>query len=339
MYSFRNDYNTICAPKVLDAIVKFNNEQNIGYGEDYHTKNVNEILKNITKKNVDSYILAGGTMTNIVGLCQIMKMPFEAVMAVDTAHINVHETGAIESSGHKIIHLNGENGKVVPSEVKDVYHKYIDHHMVKPKVVYVSNSTEIGTIYTKEELISLRKVCDELGLYLFLDGARLGIALTAQGNDLTLADIAAYTDMFYIGGTKCGAPYGECLVIVNDNLKADMKYLIKNKLALLSKGFVGAICFEALLTNDYYLELASHANKCAEVLRNALKDYIYYDNPTNQVFIKVKKTISEALALNYSFELWEPVNETEEVIRLVTSYSTDMQMVEKFIKDFNKISE
>lgn len=339
MYSFRNDYNTIAAPKVLEAIIKFNHEQNIGYGEDYHTANVNSILRKKTGKSVDSYLLAGGTLTNVIGLCQMMKLPYEAVMCVETGHINVHETGAIEGAGHKIIAMKGENGKALPSEVLETYKKHTDHHMVLPKVLYISNSTEIGTVYTKTELKELRNICDKLDLYLFLDGARLGIALTSEDNDLTLKDIAKYSDMFYIGGTKNGLPYGECLVIVNNDLKKNFKYLIKNKLGMLAKGFFLGVCFEALLENDYFLTLAAHANLCAKKIKEALTQYIYYPNNTNQVFVRITKEMSKKLALKYQFELWEELNENEVVVRFVTSYSTQCEMVDVFIKDFLELTK
>ena len=339
MYSFKNDYNTIAAPKVLEAIIKYNNEQNIGYGEDYHTSNVKDILRKKTGKNVDTYLLAGGTLTNVIGLCQMMKLPYEAVMSCETGHINVHETGAIEAAGHKIITMKGENGKAIPSEVLETYAKFTDHHMVLPKVLYISNSTEIGTVYTKEELKALKNVCDKLNMYLFLDGARLGIALTSEDNDLTLKDIAKYTDMFYIGGTKNGSPMGECLVIVNNDLKENFKYLIKNKLGMLAKGFFTGICFETLITDDYYLTLAMHANNCAKKLREALNDYIYYPNKTNQVFVKIKKSLSKELSKKYWFESWESLNDEEEVIRFVTSYSTNMNMVDSLISDFKNLTK
>lgn len=337
MVSFKNDYNTLASSKVMEYLNKYMNEANVGYGEDYHTKNVTKLLRDMTGTSCDCYLLTGGTQANMIGLEQILKSSYEAVLAVESGHINVHETGAVEGLGHKIITMKGNNGKAVATEVAETLKHYGDYHMVKPKALYISDSTEIGTIYTKEELISLSKVCKENGLYLFMDGARLPVALVAEGNDLTLKDIAKYCDMFYIGGTKNGSPCGEALIITNDDLKPDFKFLVKNKGALMAKGFFEAICFEALFEQNYYLELARNSVKLASLLRNELKDRIVYPNPTNQTFIKLSKAEIEGLSKEYLFEMWEHLDDTTDIVRIVTSYSTNKEAIEKFIRDVKKL--
>lgn len=336
MISFKNDYNVLAASKIIDALVKYKEEENIGYGEDYHTKNVSNLIKELTKTDVDSYLLVGGTQTNLVGLSHILKESYNAVISVRGGHITVHETGAIEGTNHKVIEMKAENGKANVSNLIEVYNQYKDYHMVKPHALYISNATEIGTIYYKDELKALYNECKKLGLYLFLDGARLSQALSASDNDLTLEDIAKNTDMFYLGGTKNGCPTGELLVVCNDNLKEDFKYAIKNRGALLAKGFFQGICFEEYLKDNYFLELAAKANLMADTLREELKDYLVYPNTTNQVFLKVKPLDIKELEKEFIFEIWEE-HEDFSIIRIVTTYATKYENVKKFIKMFKNI--
>lgn len=329
MINLKNDYNTIGSTEILNELIKYSNDKFIGYGEDTKTKELNALVRNITQKEVDTYVLSGGTITNIIGLSQILKNPYEAVITVETSHINVHETGAIESSGHKIIFTKSIGGKIDPKGIDDTYRKFTDNHMVMPKAVYLSNATELGEVYTLDELKEIYKVAKSLNLYVFIDGARLPQALASS--KYTLKDIASVCDMFYLGGTKLGLPYGELLVIVNDELKVNFKYILKNKLGLLSKGFVGAIMFNRFLRDDYYLTLASHSIEMANLLRDNLKELIVYPNTTNQVFIKLDNNKINNISKYIEYEVWESSKDYS-IIRLVTAYNTSKEEVMEAIK-------
>ena len=332
--NLKNDYNTIADKKILEALIKHNNEKNIGYGEDIHSKELNEMVNSILDKNVDTYVLAGGTITNVIGLNQMLKSPYEAVMAVKSAHINVHETGAIEATGHKVIYLENIYGKVDINKIEDTYKKYTDNHMVLPKALYISNATELGETYTLDELKKIYNITRKLNIYLFIDGARLPEALVSGG--YSLKDISNYCDMFYLGGTKLGLPFGEMLIIVNDSLKNNFKYMLKNRLGLFAKGFVGAIMFKEYLKDDYYLSLAKQEKDMADMLREALGKYIIYINETNQVFLKVKTSLIHELNKYILFEVWEDLGEMS-VIRLVTSYATTKDEIDEAIKAFKEV--
>lgn len=332
--NLKNDYNTIADKKILEALIKHNNEKNIGYGEDIHSKELNEMVNSILDKNVDTYVLAGGTITNVIGLNQMLKSPYEAVMAVKSAHINVHETGAIEATGHKVIYLDNISGKVDINKIEDTYKMYTDNHMVLPKALYISNATELGETYTIDELKEIYNITRKLNIYLFIDGARLPEALVSGG--YSLKDISNYCDMFYLGGTKLGLPFGEMLIIVNDSLKNNFKYMLKNRLGLFAKGFVGAIMFKEYLKDDYYLSLAKQEKDMADMLREALGKYIIYKNETNQVFLKVKTSLINELNKYILFEVWEDLGEMS-VIRLVTSYATTKDEIYEAIKAFKEV--
>ena len=332
--NLKNDYNTIADKKILEALIKHNNEKNIGYGEDIHSKELNEMVNSILDKNVDTYVLAGGTITNVIGLNQMLKSPYEAVMAVKSAHINVHETGAIEATGHKVIYLENIYGKVDINKIEDTYKKYTDNHMVLPKALYISNATELGETYTLDELKKIYNITRKLNIYLFIDGARLPEALVSGG--YSLKDISNYCDMFYLGGTKLGLPFGEMLIIVNDSLKNNFKYMLKNRLGLFAKGFVGAIMFKEYLKDDYYLSLAKQEKDMADMLREELGKYIIYINETNQVFLKVKTSLIHELNKYILFEVWEDLGEMS-VIRLVTSYATTKDEIDEAIKAFKEV--
>ncbi len=330
-YSFKNDYSSIAHPKVLERLLECANEQNIGYGEDIHTKNA---IKYIQKKlNNDSQIhfLVGGTQANMVVISAFLK-PYEAVICCDSGHINVHETGAIEGQGHKCITVAGDAGKVRPNDIISVLNKHTDYHMVKPKMVYISNATEIGTVYSKKEIIDLYNCCRDNNLYLFIDGARLASAMAAS--DFTYEDLAKYSDVFYIGGTKNGSYIGEAVVINNNLLKMEFEYYIKHYGAMLAKGYVAAIPFEVLMENNLYLEIGKLENECANLLSQELKKLGYSfmcDSITNQIFPIVNKKQLEYIEKEYLFEIWDYKNDNEIVIRLVTSFTTTKQICIEFI--------
>lgn len=331
--NFRNDYSEVGHPKILERLIQHTSDLYLGYGEDEVTKELERKMQKLTKQNGHMYLLGGGTQTNLTMLSKMLTN-YEAVLSTESGHIHVHETGAIEGSGHKIITVKGKNGKILPEEIEEVMHTYIDCHMVKPKVVYISNATEIGTIYQKEELKRLYKVCRQYHLFLFMDGARLPIALTSKENDLSLKEIADWTDAFYLGGTKNGLPYGEMLFIKDKELDIDFRYHLKNKGAMFAKTFVLSLLFDTYMENDFYLQLANHANFMAEYLRKGLKQSkveFAYENSTNQLFIVLENRVVEKLEKYYDFEIWKKDKE-KSTIRLVTSWNTSQQSCEAFLQ-------
>ncbi len=337
MYSFKNDYSEGAHPKILEALARASREQSDNYGYDRHSIHAAELIrKEMGGCDADVHFLEGGTQTNMVAISSFLR-PHEAAIAAATGHINVHETGAIEATGHKVVTAASGNGKLTPELVKSVLDTHPNEHMVKPRLVYISDSTEVGTIYTKAELTDLSKYCKDNGLYLYLDGARLGSALTALGNDVTLKDLAELTDAFYIGGTKNGALLGEALVICNPGLKEDFRYLLKQNGAMLAKGMVLGVQFEELFQNNLYFELAAHANQLAEQLKQAISaagfDFLA-TSPTNQLFPVFPDSLVEKLRQTYDFEVWEKLNDSTAAIRLVTSWATPESAVKDFIRDF-----
>ena len=324
MINFRNDYSNIAVHEILDRLVNLENEANIGYGEDIHTNNAISLIKKEIGigANPDIYFLAGGTVTNMIAISSFLR-PHEAVIASDTGHINVHETGAIESNGHKILTVKNENGKLTPKLIKEVLDKHSDYHMVKPKLVFISNATELGTVYTKAELKDISEYCHKNDLYLYLDGARLAVAL--DKSDLTLYDYYRLTDAFYIGGTKIGAPLGEALIINNKKLNEDFKYLIKHFGGMLAKGFVPAISFEVLFENGLYYKLGNHENEVASFLVEGLKKIgvKFFSEPcTNQIFVILHNRVIKELEKSFAFETWEKINEEYTAIRFVVSFKS-----------------
>lgn len=340
MYSFICDYSEGAHPRILEALVRSNYEQAAGYGEDEYTRKAVELIKQrIGNDNVDVHLIPGGTQTNLTAISAFLR-PHEAAIAAETGHILVHETGAIEATGHKIIPVKTEDGKLKPSQIKAVLDAHTDEHMVKPKLVYISNSTEIGSVYGKGELEGLSSLCRENGLFLYMDGARLGSALCSEGNDLTLSDLAALTDAFYIGGTKNGALLGEALVICRDDLKEDFRFHMKQKGALLAKGKLLGIQFVELFRDNLFFELAEHANKMAALIRNGIEregfGFLTY-SPSNQVFPILPDRVIDELQKNYGFYVWAKVGSGMSAVRLVTSWATREEAVSAFIEDFRKV--
>lgn len=334
MISFKNDYSEGALPEIIEALVKTNLEQTVGYGMDeYCASAVEKIKKRINCPDAQVHFLVGGTQTNQTCISAFLRS-YEAVIGVETAHINVHETGAIESTGHKVVTVKGMNGKVTPKDIWDAVAFHSDEHMVKPKMVYISNSTEIGTIYYKKELEAISACCKELGLYLYLDGARLGSALTAEGNDLKIEDIAALTDAFYIGGTKNGALFGEAVVIINQELQKEFRYSIKQHGGMLAKGRLLGIQFDRLFTDDLFFNAGARANHMAMKLKKGFADCgveFLTDSVTNQQFPILKKEEVKALSKEFSFEYNGKVGE-DDVIRLCTSWATKEENVDQLIE-------
>lgn len=331
MINLRNDYNIIGDKKILEELIKYSDYKYIGYGEDIVSKELSQMMKEKTGRDVDTFVLPGGTATNVIGLCEMLKYPYEAVMTISSSHINVHETGALEATGHKIIYVPNILGKIDITKIEETFNNYSDNHMVLPKALYISNATELGEVYSIDELKEISKICKKLGLYFFMDGARLSLALACECYNLK--DIANLCDMFYLGGTKIGLPFGELLVITNDELKTNFKYLIKNKLGLFAKGFVGAIMFKRLIQDDYYLDLAKIEIERANILRKELKDYLIYPNNTNQIFIKINYELFNKLKEKIEFEVWEK-HQDYLVIRFVTSIKTTIDEINEVVKMF-----
>lgn len=336
MYSFKNDYSEGAHPRILKALMESNLEQAEGYGADSYSLKAIELLKQqMGRSDVDIHFFSGGTQTNLTTLSAFLR-PHEAVIAANTGHILVHETGAIEATGHKVISVEVTDGKLNPLHIQAVLAEHADEHMVKPKLVYISNTTEIGTIYKKGELEQLSRFCKDNHLILFMDGARLGSALCTAESDLKFSDLATLVDAFYIGGTKNGALIGEALVICFDTLKEDFRFHMKQKGALLAKGRLLGIQFLELFRDNLYFDLAMHANEMADILRNEISKagFAFLTNsPSNQIFPILPNSTIRELQNKYSFYIWKNVDLNTSAIRLVTSWATKEEAVLGFIKD------
>lgn len=342
MISFTNDYSEGAHPRIIDMLSSLSLEQNSGYGLDIHSERAKEYIKQeLKRENADIHFIPGGTQTNLLVISSFLR-PHQCVIAADTGHINVHETGAIEATGHKVVTKAGIDGKLTADLILEAVSYHTDEHMVMPKMVYISNTTELGTVYSKAELKEIHDVCRDKGLILFLDGARLGAALTSVANDLTMADIAELTDVFYIGGTKNGALLGEALVICRDDLKEDFRYLIKQRGAMPAKGFVLGIQFEALFADGLFYELARHANAMAERITEALikLGYSFYAPPcSNQLFPIMHEESIDKLLQDFSFYRQLKIDDKHSAVRLVTSWATKEENVNKLINVLEELQE
>ena len=340
MIRFNSDYTEGCHPAILERLAATNMEQTPGYGEDaYCAAAAEQIKEACAAPEAAVHFLVGGTQTNVTVISAALRH-YQGVITAVTGHINVHETGALESCGHKCLTIETADGKLTAEQIAaytDAH--YADasfEHTVQPKMVYISNPTEIGTIYKKAELEAIYDVCKERGLYLFLDGARLGYGLTCRENDLTLADVAALTDVFYIGGTKAGALFGEAVVILNDELKADFRYHIKQRGGMLAKGRLLGIQFGELLRDGLYFELGAHADRLADKIRCACakKGYPFLvENTTNQVFPIMPDALLESWKDKYSYTNQGRVDESHTAIRLCTSWITSGEQVDILVND------
>ncbi|MFV0225773.1 aminotransferase class V-fold PLP-dependent enzyme [Empedobacter falsenii] len=333
-YSFKNDYSEGAHPSILQRLVETNTIQSIGYGEDEFCNEAREFIKKRLKKDSAIHFVSGGTQANLIVISSILK-PHESVVAAESGHIAVHETGAIEATGHKVNTIATDNGKITPEQISVVLATHTDEHMVKPKLVYISNSTEVGSVYSKKELQKLYHFCQENNLYLFVDGARLASALTSSKCDLSLEDMANFTDVFYIGGTKNGALLGEAIVINNLKLDEDFRYHIKQKGGMLAKGRLIGIQFSEMFRDDLFFEMGKHANQMAEKLANAIsaKGHNFLTEPSsNQIFPILPNSIIEKLQQDFEFYIWQKIDEENSAIRLVTSWTTPEKQVVNFIK-------
>ena len=339
MYSFRNDYSEGAHPQVLQALIDTNLEQTCGYGLDHHCQEAADLIRELcAAPNADVHFLVGGTQTNLVTITSFLKS-FECVIATHASHINTHETGAIEATGHKVCSVFSPDGKLTPALVESVVKEHSAsnvEHMVFPRLVYISDTTEIGSLYTKAELTALRECCDKYGLYLFVDGARLASALVSPENDLTLADLARLTDVFYIGGTKNGLLFGEAVVMTVPN--PHFRWHIKQRGAMLAKGRLLGVQFQTLMEDGLFFENARHANDLAFRLRDGIAALGYsfsIESPSNQQFpIFPNDVVQKLWDLGYEFETgFVPVEEGHTSVRLIASWATPESAIDAFLKD------
>ncbi len=341
-YIFRDDYSEGAHPKILEALLKTNLQQEAGYGMDTFTEEAEQLIKKtINKPQAQVHFVATGTQANLICLAALLK-PYESVIAVDTGHPCVHEAGAIEATGHKINVAPGIEGRLTPDAVMEILNSHTDEHMVKPRTVYISQSTELGTIYNKQQLQELSKICKQEKLYLYIDGARIGSALMSSKADFDLALIADLSDMFYIGGTKNGALLGEAIVIVNPDLQKDFRYHLKQRGALLAKGRTISLQFLELFKDNLYFENARKANTMALQLAAGIEGCGYgflSVTSTNQIFPILPNSIIEKLQQKYAFYIWKKsvFKPDHSAIRLCTSWATPESAVQKFIGDLRQL--
>lgn len=335
MYSFKNDYSEGAHPEVLKLLQETNMEQTEGYGLDPYSQQACHILKSlIQREEADIHLIPGGTQTNLIAISAFLR-PHEAVISAQSGHILVHETGAIEATGHKVISVETTDGKLHPEDILQVVRFHTDEHMVKPRLVYISNSTEIGSVYTRSELEQLAACCRENSLLFYMDGARLGSALCSEGNDVDMADLGRLMDTFYIGGTKNGALIGEALVICNESLKKEFRFMIKQRGAMLAKGRLIGIQFLALFNNNLYFSLAKHANDMAALLRRGIQEagYTFFsESPSNQIFPILPNKLIEQLLNNYDFYVWKEIDNQHSAVRLVTSWAVKEETIQSFVE-------
>lgn len=335
MIYFNNDYSEGCHEKVMERLLATNMVQTPGYGEDaYCAAAAAKIRRKCGREDVAVHFLVGGTQTNMTVIDAALR-PHQGALGADTAHINVHETGAVEATGHKVLWVPHHDGKITAQQVEDTVREHYAstsfEHTVQPKLVYISNPTELGTLYTRAELESLSAVCRTRGLYLFVDGARLGYGLAARGNDVTMEDLANLCDVFYIGGTKVGALFGEAVVITNPALQEDFRYLIKQHGGMLAKGRLLGVQFDALMEDDLYEKIAAHADRLADKLRHCLKELgvsFLVENTTNQLFPVLPDRVLDALAEDFVFSEQERADETHRAVRFCTSWATKEESVD-----------
>lgn len=341
---FQCDYNEGCTPEILKALADTNMEQNIGYGEDPHCENARRIIREICgAPDAQVHFLVGGTQANATVISSILR-PYQGVIAATTGHIAVHETGAIEHGGHKVIALPAVDGKITATQVgkciEDHYQEDGPEHTVQPGMVYISFPTEFGTLYSRKEMQEIHEVCRKYNVPLFVDGARLGYGLASSEADLTLSDLASLADVFYIGGTKQGALFGEAVIITNPHLGKDFRYCIKQGGGMLAKGRLLGIQFETLMQDGLYLKLARHANEEAQRIREVLKSKGYEEvvnSPTNQLFFTLPDSHLEQLNPYFIFSPWGKPTPTHSTIRICTSWATRKENTDSLIEHIERL--
>ncbi len=346
MLSFVSDYIKGAHEKILERLMETNDEAMPGYGnDDYCESAKKKIRKACDCKEAEIFFLAGGTQTNMLVISSLLR-PYEGVVAATTGHVSVHEAGAIEHSGHKVLEIPGHEGKIYVPELEQYLKRYWEdgshEHMVFPGMVYISHPTEYGTLYTRKELEALSGVCGAYKIPLYLDGARLGYGLMSKHTDVTLPMIAKYCDVFYIGGTKVGALCGEAVVFTKQNMPAHFLTMVKQKGGLLAKGRLLGVQFDTLFTDDLYCQISGQAIETAEALKALFqeKGYRFFlDSPTNQQFVILENGELERLHKEVGFDIWEPYDETHTVVRFATSFATRPEEIEALRKVLDNIRE
>ena len=344
MIYFHNDYSEGCHEKVLEALTRTNLEQTPGYGTDDYCKEAAALIaKACGNENLKVHFLVGGTQANLTVIAAALR-PYQAAVCAVSGHINVHETGAVEATGHKVLGLPSADGKITAQQVRDLVaaHRANDsfEHENQPKMVYISNPTELGTLYSLKELEELSAACRDNGLYLFLDGARLGYGMVAQGNDVTLNDLARLCDVFYIGGTKVGALFGEAVVFSNAALSEDFRYMIKRQGGMLAKGRLLGVQFKALFEDNLYFEISGHAVRLADQIRATFDEMaVQYLVPgvTNQIFPILSDDFLAELAKNFMFTEMERVDEKHRCVRFCTSWASTQENVDALCAELKRI--
>ena len=344
MIYFNNDYSEGCHEKILEALSRTNMEQTPGYSEDCYCRSAADKIRRLCgREDLAVHFIVGGTQTNLIVIAAALR-PHQGALCPVSGHINVHETGAVEATGHKVLGMPSEDGKITAEQVE----RYVlahradgaFEHIVQPKLVYISNPTEWGTLYTLAELEALSAVCRKLELFLFLDGARLGYGLASRENDITLSDLARLCDAFYIGGTKVGALFGEAVVISNPALAEDFRYIIKQRGAMLAKGRLLGIQFDTLFTDDLYFEISRHAISMAEQLREtfeALEVPFFLPGVTNQLFPILPDSVLEELGKKYVWCEMERIDENHRCVRFCTSWATQKENVDALCADVKRL--
>ena len=333
--SFECDYTTGAHPEILQKLVETNFESLSGYGTDHYCESAKEKIKALCNNDVDVFFLVGGTQTNSIVIASLLNS-YEGVIAADTGHVSVHEAGAIEYTGHKVLTIPHHDGKIMPTELSDYignfYNDENHEHMVFPGMVYISHPTENGTLYTKDELKQISDICRMYEIPLYLDGARLGYGLMSKNTDVTLSDIAHFCDAFYIGGTKVGALCGEAVVFKKSATPKHFMTTVKQHGALLAKGRLLGIQFDTLFTDNLYFKISRHAIEMAELLKIILSEKGYcfaWESFTNQQFIVLENKQMEQLKEKVGFSFWEKSDSNHTVVRFATSWSTKEEDVEK----------
>lgn len=344
MIRFNSDYTEGAHPLILQRLTETNMEQTTGYGEDEYCQKAAELIRNVIKApNAYVQFLVGGTQTNTTVIASALR-PHQGVISAESGHINIHETGAIEATGHKVLSLPSLDGKLRAEQVENCIKAHLAdesmEHTVQPKMVYISNPTEYGTIYMKQELEAISKVCKKYGLYLFLDGARLGYGLACRSNNLDLPSIASFCDVFYIGGTKVGALFGEAVVITNDTLKEDFRYNIKQRGGMLAKGRLLGLQFITLFEDNLYFQISAHAAMLADRIRETLDEMgikFKIDSPTNQIFPILPDTLLEELKKEFAYTYDARIDATHSSIRFCTSWGTREEHVDALLKRIGEL--
>ncbi len=337
--AFASDYMEGAHPAILQRLAEINMVKSAGYGFDTFSESAREKIRAAcSAPEADVYFLAGGTQTNAVMIGTMLR-PYQGVIAAETGHVSLHEAGAIEFGGHKVLTLPHHDGKISAGELEAYLKAYWadenHEHMVMPGMVYLSQPTEYGTLYSLNELRRISEICRESGILLYLDGARLAYALACPGNDVTLPDLAALCDAFYIGGTKCGALFGEAVVIPRHDLIPHLFTMIKQNGALLAKGFIAGVQFETLFTDGLYMKNGRNAIEAADRIRKALEEKGYefaFRTPTNQIFIVLGKARAAALSEKVTMGFWENIGEDRCVMRIATSWATRADDVDRLIE-------